>query len=160
MTKSFNNLRIPVNKGNQLRFVILVGLVALVFSAEARIGETEEQCVGRYGKVVRREHNEKPPAEACVFETGRFVVKAYFLNGHVAALLIHPANQTQFTEDELSVIMKANSSGATWKEVETASGAREFRRSDEVAMMFIIKGEVLSIGSAEWKAAREGMSKF
>ncbi len=50
-----------------MRAVILVVLAALVFRAEARIGETEEQCVGRYGKVIRREHKEKPPAEVTSF---------------------------------------------------------------------------------------------
>jgi len=142
-----------------MRAVILVVLVALVFRAEARIGDTEEQSVSRYGKVIRREHSEKPPAEVCLFEAGRFRIWASFLNGHVAALQVSTLDPTPFSEDELHVIMKANSGGATWREIEHAE-YREFRRSDDGATMSVVKGEALLIESAEWKAAREGMSRF
>ena len=144
-----------------MRAVILVVLVALVFRAEARIGETEEQCVGRYGKVIRREHREKPPAEVCLFETGRFRIWTSFLKGHVAAMQITTLDDAPFSEDELQVIMKANSGRATWREIEGApSRTREFRRSDDEATMFVVKGDALLIESTEWKAASEGTSKF
>src|SRR6266581_1977613 len=120
-----------------MRAVILVVLVALVFRAEARIGETEEQCVGRYGKVIERKHSEKPPAEVCLFETGRFRIWASFLKGHVAALQVTTLDDAPFSEDELQVIMKANSEGATWREIE-AGGYRKFRRSDDGATMSVV----------------------
>ncbi len=143
-----------------MRAVILVVLVVLVFRAEARIGETEEQCVGRYGKVIERKHSEKPPAEVCLFETGRFRIWASFLKGHVAALQVTTLDDAPFSEDELQVIMKANSEGATWREIE-AAGYRKFRRSDDGATMSVVaNSEALLIESAEWKAASEGMSKF
>ena len=144
-----------------MRAVILVVLAALVFRAEARIGETEEQCVVRYGKVIERKHSEKPAAEVCLFETGRFRIWASFLKGHVAALQITTPDNAPFSEDELQVIMKANAEGATWREVGGApSQTREFRRSDDGATMYVVKGEALLIESVEWKAATEGMSKF
>ena len=135
-------------------------LLALAAPAEARIGESEEQCSKRYGKVARHEHPDWPYQDCCVYETGRLVVKAYLISGRCQGLLIHTVDKSPFSEEELKVVMNANSNGATWKELRPLYKTREFKRSDDRASMIVADGRSLLIESAEAKAAHSGMSKF
>lgn len=146
-----------------MKLRLILNLAALAITpAYARIGETEDECTKRYGKPTSHEHSDNPPSDCTVYETGRFQVKAYFLNGHAEALLVHTRDHSPFCQDELDVIMNANSAGATWSLVSsgTSRQARIYQRSDDLATLTIVKDESLLIESAQWKAAAQGMSKF
>lgn len=141
--------------------VISIVTLLLATPAFARLNETEEQCTARYGTVVKREHNEKPSAEVCWYEPGKFRIKAYFLDGKVAALLVHKLDQSSFSKEEISLFLGAESGNATWiADRENSELLQKFRRSDERAEAVIIKMGALMIESVQWIAAEAGMSKF
>jgi hypothetical protein len=129
----------------------------------ARIGETEEQCLQRYGKPVRHDCGENPaPATCVVYAAGRFEVKCYFVNGRVGALLMFPRDHSPLLPDEIELLMSANSGGSTWQLVKNYpdSDLRVYRRSDGRATLQIIRSYTFFVESVEWKAAKLGMSKL
>ena len=60
-------------------------LVAFTLSGYARIGETLEQAVARYGDAVVQFHNDKG-LPGCVFRKNGFMVVAIFQAGKVVAI--------------------------------------------------------------------------
>lgn len=101
-----------------LRSLIVVILSAFtVVHANARIGETLEQCTVRYGAPVTNSNN------SAAFIKAGFVIGVMFYNGKVDSLAIAKVEKDAFgksiemSDNEISQLLKANSGNRKWKEI-------------------------------------------
>src|SRR5436309_895687 len=132
----------------------ITALLLCSASAFARFGETETECAARYGKPEICKPSEHSTGKCVAYHAGRFLVKAYFLNGRAEALLVNVGSGQPFSKDELDVIMSANSGGAAWlpDDSQNLEGLQAFKRSDGQTTLAVVKGITLLIQSARMKA--------
>ena len=149
--------RVLKQRNDKSGYIVL--LTGLAFTVEARIGDTKDQAAARYGKPLKCEQEDG--VEGCSYNSGRFFVKCWYLAGVVGALMVKTLDDTPFSQDEIDVIRNANSGGSSWKEKPAElSQMREYERADGKAWITIIKGNYLFTESVQFRAAKEGMSKF
>jgi hypothetical protein len=140
--------------------LIICATIIFASTAGARIGETEEQCVKRYGEPVERLREDKTPGDVVVFKTGAFQIKAYFISGKAECLLISKIDRGKFSNEELSILLGSNSGNATWMPERGIDQIQEYSRSDRRARAIVAAGDTLMIESSTFIAARNGMSNF
>lgn len=90
--------------------------------AEARIGESVEQCISRYGKPIMR--TERPEGqEEIIFKKDYFTISANFFHGVCDSIYYSKSKKTfwrkeeeniPLSEGEIGVFMEANAFGKTW----------------------------------------------
>jgi hypothetical protein len=113
---------------------ILAFLLALSFPALARIGETYEQCVARYGAAT------SPPTKGSArFVKGGIIIMIDFSGG--IAQEIRFAGQSdpgsfsgkKLTDAQVQSILDANAAGSPWKDITPNGGGlvgKELQRED------------------------------
>jgi len=95
-------------------FLFVVFFASVILPAEARLGETEEQCVARYGSP----EPSKPGVDngnTLVFKKNGIEIDARFENGKCVDLSFSKEDGTDFTDDEISTLLSLNSQGLVWK---------------------------------------------
>jgi len=95
-------------------FLSSVLLIGLSVASLARIGETVDEAVKRYGNVVRHEriHDE----EYYLFEKSGFHVLAHFHDGKVDRILYSSDSRRKLTHEEIDTFLKANNGGRLMNE--------------------------------------------
>ena len=154
---------------------VIVGILLLTFSVNplfARLGETLEQCIKRYGKatLVPAVYDFGSNAKELVyynFQKNGFAIQIGFLRGKASDLSFHhapPANA--LTPVEIDTLLAANAGGMEWKNVldgkltffpDTSSPQvryGSYRQRDDGAMATIddppIHTSTLHIFTSEW----------
>jgi hypothetical protein len=146
-------------------------VIASANVAMARLGETYEQCVQRYGPLVEKEGDGKYPQ--FIFEKDGIEVGINFLNGKAAQISYKKAGF--FLDADIQRLLDVDSAGSPWQfdPVETQrkldpdvySKQEYFKRSDggAVAQHLALNGvEFLIITTTEYNKAisAEGMQGF
>ena len=98
-------------------FLIVVVLAGLVLPARARLGESEEQCVLRYGPVVERTTSADPGLNLPVllFNKNGYAFTATLFHGRVGALLIQRGDSAELSPEEIQLFLDANRAGEKWE---------------------------------------------
>jgi len=103
-----------------LRFLIAVILIAVtIVQADARIGETLEQCIERYGGRV----DKSSPGKGVGFVKGGFVIAVQFYEGKADTLAFCKVERDalgkakEMSNNEISQLLQANSGDRKWKEI-------------------------------------------
>lgn len=103
---------------------LLLALLVLSGIASARIGETPEECAGRYGKPVRVEAGEDwamhifskgTVGVTCWFEIGKCRAIAFQLIDESRVVMVPTNKRTRFTDDQTASLLAANAGGSTWE---------------------------------------------
>jgi hypothetical protein len=100
-------------------FRLLVIMLAAQSIAEARLGETFEQCVTRYGPLIRQVG--KPDNPQFIFEKDGITVGINFLDGKAAQISYSRARGAPITELEVQQLLEVNSNGSKWQYDEAES---------------------------------------
>ncbi len=96
--------------------IYLLLLNCIVAPAFARIGETPEACIARYGeptKIVKEESQ-------LIFQKGDFLIVASFFEGKCDMIGMRKVEQdilgtpTELSDNEMEVLREANGGGQTW----------------------------------------------
>lgn len=132
-------------------------LLCLPSVSDARIGETLQQCIARYGQPdgEPEEGGVHPKATDCAFVKDGLELLVTFYQGKAVDIIFSKLDERSFSPSEVEELLKANGSG--WKEREarkpdqseweTAFGARR-------AMLYPDRsGEPssrLAVSTAEW----------
>jgi hypothetical protein len=107
----------------KLSLFLALSLLVSAFSAEARIGETLEQCKARYGPVSAHEQG----SDLYVFEKNGFMVAITFFQGNADGLIFKKAETTalgtpkEMSENEIQNFCAANAGSSEWRKSETSS---------------------------------------
>ena len=96
----------------------LVVFLAVSIPAFARIGETYEQCVARYGTPI-----EPLKGEDAKFQKAGLVIKITFLKGIAGSIWIENAAGEKYplATEVIDVLLKANTTDGEWMELPTKS---------------------------------------
>jgi hypothetical protein len=95
-------------------FASSVLLLGFSLTSLARIGETMDEAVKRYGKVVGHEriHGE----EYYLFEKNGFHILAHFHDGKIDRILYNSESRDKLTEEEIDTFLRANNGGRPMNE--------------------------------------------
>lgn len=110
-------------------FIILLSLFLFPISSNARLGETPEQLIARFGTPIRK--NDVPTFQNAVnmgFISGNYEIRVLLIDG--IAERVSYVKKTMFEGDELPQIMQNNSQGFTWGNPYDKSGYTAWDRSD------------------------------
>lgn len=132
---------------------------------DARLGETFDQCVERYGSLIERQGSAKNPQ--LVFAKDGITVGINFLGGK-AAQISYSKEKGCFEDAEVQQLLAVNSGGSKWK-YDPAESTRQrlpsvydkqvcFMREDGGAFathlrLKLLRSEFVEIASAEYRKA-------
>lgn len=120
-----------------MRRILLTVLFIAFFTAlpsHARLGETEDQCIARYGTPTQVAN---PGADGTIdnyrtlyFSKGDYSISAAFLNGHCGVFAIQKSDKSDLSSNEIQILLDANSDGHTWKKSDEISVDQNWIRDD------------------------------
>lgn len=125
----------------------------LAATAAARIGETEGQCLSRYGEVLAKTPAHLPGAESVTFLRQGIRVRVEFVNDRAVYISF---SKRGLREDERLTLLTANSGGLEWRGPENYAGRSFWRAAtaggDFRIASYYVTGPVatLEIASREW----------
>jgi hypothetical protein len=131
-----------------IKAVMLVVVALVPARAYARLGETLEQCTKRYGKPFKKKGNDFD------FKKNGFIIHVIFLKngkaGRIDFVKIDgggPKMPGEITYNEKLLLLKANSQGKKWVEIECDSPDSAWKRSDGAKALY--SGRMLLIMTKE-----------
>jgi hypothetical protein len=92
-------------------WAFIIGGLTLVGTAEARLGESKEQVIERYGKPLKEEVD--APWGMMVCSKDGYNFSFFFLNGKVEVMMVQ---KDELEEEEVKIFLNKNSSGAGFVE--------------------------------------------
>jgi hypothetical protein len=112
-------------------FLILTMLAMAAHSASARIGETLEQCIARYGQPVLP-LKEGGPA---IFVKSNVAICVTFYQGRADMLVFWKRNDTgqkgPLSDGEVSLLMNANAGGHSWQKADNGGSTISAWKTDD-----------------------------
>lgn len=90
-------------------FVSSILLLGLTVTSFARIGETMDEAVKRYGRFVR--HDTIHGEEFYSFEKSGFHILAHFHDGKIDRILYNSESRPKLTHEEIDTFLKVNNGG-------------------------------------------------
>lgn len=90
-------------------------LIQAINIAHARIGETEQQIIARYGKSIKDIPSKGAREKYGAFVFNGFTIIVVFLDGVSQAESYSKDRDGEFSNDEIAALLKANAPAASWK---------------------------------------------
>jgi hypothetical protein len=119
--------------------IVAVGLLLSgIVSAQARLGETEDQCITRYGTpihVLNPGEILNPGDKGALYRTlifikGDYVVVIYLLNGKCSFLSVQRTDKVALGDGEIELLLSANIGGLTWQKTSANNANQYWVRTD------------------------------
>ncbi len=132
--------------------IVLLFLLALASQASARIGETLEQCVTRYGKAV------ESGGRSAAFKNGGYSITVSF--EHKKAVILHytkekknsSGDNAQLSDADIAAILKTNGGEQAWEKVERSMPQDGWRTKDRKMFAEYLFSGMLVVSAPEWTA--------
>jgi hypothetical protein len=120
------------------RFPHLRGLLSILLFWEvanicqARIGDTLEEAIQRYGKVVSKASGD----EFAMFKEAPYYITAHFHDDKTDAITYVKAGSESstkgsFSHEEIEMLLRINGNGQTWERSKGKAGLQEWKTEDE-----------------------------
>jgi len=167
LTEKYCRCKDHLAKGIAMKaFVFFLFVIALLTQAvEARLGETFNQCIERYGALIRKQGRVDNPQ--FIFEKDGITIGINFLDGKAGQMSYSRANGSPFLDSEVRQLLEVNSAGSTWQydqpesnrlRTTTYSKRECFRRDDggafaEHLVVAQIGTHFVTVTSSEYKKA-------
>ena len=108
--------------------LLLLGVPNL---SQARIGDTLQQAIERYGKVV----NKAPGNEFVMFKEASFYITAHLHDDKTDAITyVKTGSQfsvkSAFSDEEIEMLLRINGNGQSWERSRTRAGVHEWKTED------------------------------
>lgn len=104
----------------------LLSFLCLALSTEARIGETLDECIKRYGEPAQR-----PQPKTLLFHKSGIAITCFFVDGLCVQISYKKLDSaTRFNEREVEILRMAN--GSKWQLRPDASRNFHFYWSNEI----------------------------
>jgi hypothetical protein len=132
-----------------LTLVVIVGITA---NAKARLGETADQLVARYGQPLsetdQKGEGTKIPLANVVFQKGGFEIDVTITNGVSVSEVFKKLNGSSIATDEARYLLTANAQGRDWEAPHIVNGDKVWKRDDNATALLSADGS-LTIRSRE-----------
>ena len=112
-----------------MKFVVILLILLVPICAFARIGETAEECVTRYGKAIDKVDNRM------FFAKGGFVIAATFYQGVVDSIAyFKEGKRAEISDNEIEVLLKSNGGDEKWEKLKIISVDKQWETEDGAIM--------------------------
>src|SRR5271169_4809652 len=116
---------------------LLLLLLGVANICQARIGETLEEAIERYGKPVHKASAD----EFAMFKEASYYITAHFHDGKTDAITYVKARSESstegaFSDDEIEMLLKINGSGQTWERSRPKQAYKNGKRRIENSRQF------------------------
>ena len=145
-----------------MRLILITLLLSLLLlPAHARLGETEDQCVQRYGPVVNRTTSGISGLDLpmLVFAKNGYKVVTIMLNDKVCCLTILKADQTALSDNEIDLFLTANNANQKWTKQDGVSTNIVWFRDDGTQAQYDPSQHALIIVSKEYLDVKAAAQK-
>jgi hypothetical protein len=143
-----------------LTFFCIAGLTS---TAWARLGETADQLVVRYGQPLseadQKGEGDKIPLAEVVFQKGGFRIKVTLTNGISVAESLQKINGQPLTPTEIGTLLTINSQGHGWEAPQMVDTDKLWTRDDSATARLAQDGS-LTIKSPELLSAQAMAKKL
>ena len=137
--------------------LLLLGVANI---CQARIGDTLEEAIERYGKPVHK----ASAAEFAMFKEASYYITAHFHDGKTDAITYVKAasgssTKGAFSDDEIEMLLKINGNGQTWDQSKVKAGLQEWKTEDRKLQAVYSESKFLVITSASYVKRLEEAAK-
>jgi hypothetical protein len=138
-------------------FLLLFGFASI---CQARIGDTLEEAIERYGKPLHKASAD----EFAMFKEASYYITAHFHDGKTDAITYVKAgspssSKPAFSDDEIEMILKINGSGQTWDRSKPQAALQEWRTGDRKLQAVYSESKFLVITTAGYVKRLEEAAK-
>jgi hypothetical protein len=128
-------------------------IVSVMITARARLSETADQLVARYGQQLKetdqKGDGDKSPSADVIFQKGGFQVEVTLADGISVAESFKKINGEALSLEEVRTLLNANSQGHEWAAPQIVDGEKLWIRDDSAAARLAQDGSSLIIKSKE-----------
>jgi hypothetical protein len=135
-------------------------LLGVANICQARIGDTLEEAIERYGKPVHKASAD----EFAMFKEPSYYITAHFHDGQTDAITYvktgsESATKGAFSDDEIEMLLKINASGQTWVRSKAKAGLQEWKTEDRKFQAVYSESKFLVITTASYVKRLEEAAK-
>jgi hypothetical protein len=118
----------------RIALITLVFIISVTATARARLGETADQLVLRYGQPLaekdQKAEGDKIPLADVVFQKGGYQINVTLTDGLSVAETFSKLNGDPLTIAEVRTLLSANSQGHLWAAPRVVQGEKWWIRDD------------------------------
>lgn len=142
-------------------FAVLSIFFVVSLPARARLGETENQCIVRYGTPTQILDPDKAPFpyRTLCFTKGDCNVCAVFLNGYCGFIFIQKNDKSDLSDNEIQALLQANADGQTWQKSTQSSTDQVWFRNDQAEARYDAVDRYLTFASKDYLTAEDARKK-
>ena len=110
--------------------ILLLLLLGVTNICQARIGDTLEEAIKRYGKPLRKASAD----EFAMFTEVSYYITTHFRDDKTDAITYvkvgsESSTKGAFSDDEIEMLLKINGNGQTWERSKAKAGLQEWKTS-------------------------------
>ena len=135
------------------RCLLIIGLFLFGVPnlSQARIGDTLQQAIERYGKVV----NKAPGNEFVMFKEASYYITAHLYDDKTDAVTYvktgsQSSAKSAFSDEEIEMLLRINGNGQTWEPSSTKAGMHEWKTEDRKLQAVYSESKFLVITTADY----------
>jgi hypothetical protein len=130
---------------------IVLFLLGVPNLSQARIGDTLQQAIERYGKVV----NKAPGNEFVMFKEASYYITAHLHDDKTDAITYvktgsQSSAKSAFSDEEIEMLLRINGNGQTWERSSTKAGVYEWKTEDRKLQAVYSESKFLVITTASY----------
>jgi hypothetical protein len=130
----------------RIAFLTLLIIVGISANANARLGETADQLVARYGQPLseadQKNGGDKIALANVVFQKGGFEIDVTITNGVSVAEIFKKLNGSPIITNEARFLLTANAQGHEWEAPRTVEGGKIWTRDDSATALLSHDGSM------------------
>jgi hypothetical protein len=146
----------------RMTLLTLVFIVSVTATAQARLGETADQLVARYGQplseVDQKGEGDKVALANVVFQKGGFEIDVSLDDGLSVSETFKKLDGAPLTLGEVRTLLSNNAQGYGWEAPQIIEGQKWWTRDDNATAHLVRDGVILTIKSREL-ASKEAVAK-
>jgi hypothetical protein len=139
---------------------IVLFLLGVPNLSQARIGDTLQQAIERYGKVV----NKAPGNEFVMFKEASYYITAHLHDDKTDAITYvktrsQSSAKSAFSDEEIEMLLRINGNGQSWERSRTKAGVYEWKTEDRKLQAVCSESKFLVITTAGYLKRLEEAAK-
>jgi hypothetical protein len=139
---------------------IVLFLLGVANISQARIGDTLQEAIERYGKVV----NKAPGEEFVMFKEASYYITAHLHDDKTDAITYaktgsESSTKGAFSDEEIETLLRINGNGQTWDRSRTKAGLYEWKTEDGKLQAVYSESKFLVITTAGYLKRLEEAAK-
>jgi hypothetical protein len=149
--------RFPHLCGSLIVLLLLLGVTNI---CQARIGDTLEEAIKRYGKPLHKASAD----EFAMFKEVSYYITAHFRDDKTDAITYvkvgsESSTKGAFSDDEIEMLLKINGNGQTWERSKAKAGLQEWKTEDRKLQAVYSESKFLVITTAGYVKRLEEAAK-